>query len=133
MDLITADLERANSRVAEIERRNERLRAEIESVRSGSESAERVRTLESQISEQQSEATRLLRSLELQKEEAARKEDEWNRTRKDAAAESEKARAELAGLREKVQHFSDYDEIKRELEIMKVSLSDGSSVMAAHG
>lgn len=41
MDLLTADLERANSRVAEVERRNERLRAEIEAVRSGSESAER--------------------------------------------------------------------------------------------
>ena len=41
MDLITADLERANSRVAEVERRNEKLRAEIEAVRSGSESTER--------------------------------------------------------------------------------------------
>lgn len=128
MDLITADLERANSRVAEVERRNERLRAEIESVRSGSESAERVRTLESQISEQQSEATRLLRSLELQKEEAARKDEEWNRTRKDAEAESEKARAELDGLREKVQHLSDYDEIKRELEIMKYIEFAGSDI-----
>lgn len=41
MDLLTADLERANSRVAEVERRNEKLRAEIEAVRSGSESAEK--------------------------------------------------------------------------------------------
>lgn len=38
-DLITEDLERANSRVTEVERRNEKLRAEIEAVRSGSESA----------------------------------------------------------------------------------------------
>ena len=38
-DLVTADLERANRRVAEVERRNEGLRAEIEAVRSGSESA----------------------------------------------------------------------------------------------
>jgi len=40
-DLVTEDLERANSRVAEVERRNEKLRAEIEAVRSGSESAGR--------------------------------------------------------------------------------------------
>lgn len=40
-DLVAADLERANSRVAEVERRNETLRAEIEAVRSGAESAER--------------------------------------------------------------------------------------------
>lgn len=38
-DLITQDLERANSRVAEVQRRNEKLRAEIEAVRSGSEGA----------------------------------------------------------------------------------------------
>jgi len=40
-DLIAEDLERANARVAEVERRNEKLRAEIEAVRSGSESADR--------------------------------------------------------------------------------------------
>lgn len=40
-DLITQDLERANSRVAEVERRNEKLRAEIESVRSGNETTAR--------------------------------------------------------------------------------------------
>lgn len=40
-DQITEDLERANSRVHEVERRNEKLRAEIEAVRSGSESAGR--------------------------------------------------------------------------------------------
>lgn len=36
-DLMTEDLERANSRVAEVQRRNEKLRVEIEAVRSGSE------------------------------------------------------------------------------------------------
>jgi homeobox protein cut-like len=35
MDMLMSDLERANSRVATVERRNELLRAEIESVRGG--------------------------------------------------------------------------------------------------
>lgn len=35
MDMLMSDLERANSRVATVERRNELLRAEIESVRAG--------------------------------------------------------------------------------------------------
>jgi homeobox protein cut-like len=35
MDMMVADLERANSRVAAVERRNELLRAEIEGVRTG--------------------------------------------------------------------------------------------------
>ncbi len=37
LDIVVADLERANERVATVERRNEILRSEIESVRSGSE------------------------------------------------------------------------------------------------
>ena len=41
-DLVTQDLERANSRVAEVERRNEKLRSEVEAVRSGSESTARL-------------------------------------------------------------------------------------------
>lgn len=41
MDMLLADLERANSRVAAVERRNELLRAEIEGVRTGSGSDER--------------------------------------------------------------------------------------------
>lgn len=40
-DLVTQDLERANSRVAEVERRNEKLRSEIEAIKSGSESTAR--------------------------------------------------------------------------------------------
>lgn len=41
LDLVVADLNRANERVASIERRNELLRAEIETVRSGSQQAEK--------------------------------------------------------------------------------------------
>ncbi|KAI5890717.1 uncharacterized protein SCHCODRAFT_02352021 [Schizophyllum commune H4-8] len=41
MDMIVADLERANSRVATVERRNEILRADIEALRSGADSSDR--------------------------------------------------------------------------------------------
>lgn len=120
MDLLTADLERANSRVAEIERRNEKLRAEIELVRSGSESAEKVKSLEQQIADLQSEAERLLRSLDLQKEEAEKQKQLALKREQDLTKNSETSKAELDNLREKVQQYSDYDEVKRELEIMKV-------------
>lgn len=39
--MMVADLERANSRVATVERRNELLRAEIETMRAGSESSDK--------------------------------------------------------------------------------------------
>lgn len=120
-DLLTADLERANSRVAEVERRNEKLRAEIEGVRSGSESAEKVRSLENQVAELQSEASRLLRSLDFQKEEAAKRDEENQKRLAAVHASQSKAQGEVDGLRAKVRQLADYDEIKRELEIMKVS------------
>ena len=41
MDMMVADLERANSRVATVERRNELLRAEIEGAKTGSAGDER--------------------------------------------------------------------------------------------
>ncbi|KAI0093028.1 hypothetical protein BDY19DRAFT_921637 [Irpex rosettiformis] len=41
LDMMVADLERANSRVVTVERRNELLRAEIEAIKSGNESSDR--------------------------------------------------------------------------------------------
>lgn len=139
MDLLTADLERANSRVVEVERRNEKLRAEIEAVRSGSESTERyirfhtslnpdeltsictrIRALDSQVSDLQSEASRLLRSLDLQKEESQRLAQSATNKQEELEKNNKAWKAELESLRIKVKSYSDYDEIKRELEIMKV-------------
>ncbi|BGP17055.1 hypothetical protein JCM10213_000307 [Rhodosporidiobolus nylandii] len=118
-DQITEDLERANARVAEVERRNEKLRAEIEAVRSGSESTARVEALETQISDLQNEATRLLRALDTQKEAFERERDELAKRVEVLEKDQETKEREVEGLREKVKGYGDYDEIKRELEIMK--------------
>ncbi|BGO92237.1 Golgi membrane protein [Rhodotorula toruloides NP11] len=118
-DLVAQDLERANARVAEVERRNEKLRAEIEAVRSGTETASRVGVLEAQVSDLQTEATRLIRSLDSQKEafesERSDLQKKVGQLEKDQAAKAQ----EIETLGEKVKQFADYDEIKRELEIMK--------------
>jgi len=50
MDMVVADLERANTRAATVERRNELLRAEIESLKTGNNKSELVKDLESQCS-----------------------------------------------------------------------------------
>ncbi|KIL65945.1 hypothetical protein M378DRAFT_448054 [Amanita muscaria Koide BX008] len=67
MDMVVSDLERASSRVATVERRNELLRAEIEAIRSGNETSDRVRSLESQVLELEAEVERLSASLESHK------------------------------------------------------------------
>ncbi|OJT15752.1 Protein CASP [Trametes pubescens] len=119
LDMVVADLEHANSRVATVERRNELLRAEIEAMKTGHESAERIKEYESKVTELESETDRLSQALETQKHvaedariAAAKKVDELTK-------EIQKKSAEADQLRTKLKQYSDYDEIKRELEIMK--------------
>ncbi|KII92832.1 hypothetical protein PLICRDRAFT_172872 [Plicaturopsis crispa FD-325 SS-3] len=119
VDMIVADLERANSRVATVERRNEMLRAEIEAMRSGSENADRVKGLEAQISDLESETEQLSRSLEAQKHATSEVEAAAARKTEEVLKEVQKKASEVEQLKLRLKQYSDYDEIKRELEIMK--------------
>lgn len=121
LDLVVADLERANERVASVERRNEMLRSEIESVRSGSEQQGKVKALETQIEELEAEAGRMLTLLEEIKSAKTEIEIQARRQREEAKREIASLTSEFEACRAKLKQFSDYDEIKRELEIMKVS------------
>ncbi|CAE7146035.1 unnamed protein product [Rhizoctonia solani] len=121
MDLITADLERANSRVAAVERRNEILRAEIESLKTGSDSVQRTQTLEAQLAESDAETQRLRATFE----ELKKSTSETITTAEKRITELEKEAitrvAEIDNLRTRLKQYADYDEIKRELGIMKVT------------
>ncbi|WVQ84708.1 hypothetical protein IAT38_006864 [Cryptococcus sp. DSM 104549] len=119
LDMVAADLTRANERVATVERRNELLRSEIESVRSGSQQAEKVKALESQIAELEAEASRILRALDSVKEAKAESERLAKKHAEEAAREIASQGAEIESLKAKVKQYADYDEVKRELEIMK--------------
>ncbi|GAA5981296.1 hypothetical protein JCM5350_006091 [Sporobolomyces pararoseus] len=118
-DLVTQDLERANSRVAEVERRNEKLRSEIEAVRSGSESTARVAALESQITDLETEASRLIRSLDLQKEMLETERAESSKRIEALEKDQVEKDREIESCKERLKQFGDYDELRRELEIMK--------------
>lgn len=120
VDLVVADLSRANERVATVERRNELLRSEIESVRSGSGQADRVKKLESQISDLEAEASRLLRALDQSKDAMAESERQAKRRADESAKETSGLKSEVDSLKNRVKQYADYDEVKRELEIMKV-------------
>ncbi|WVW86102.1 hypothetical protein I302_108141 [Kwoniella bestiolae CBS 10118] len=119
LDMVAADLSRANERVATVERRNELLRSEIESVRSGSQQAEKVKALESQIEEHEAEASRLLRALDQIKEQKSESEKAAKKKEDELAKEVASQGTEIQNLKNKVKQYGDYDEIKRELGIMK--------------
>lgn len=114
-DMIMVDLERANSRVVTVEQRNEALRGEIEALRTGSESSERVRSLTTRLSELESERTRLESAVDVARSAAARSEEQIS----EKAREADSARAEVDALKIKLKTYADYDEVKRELEILK--------------
>lgn len=82
----------------------------------------RVKAQEDQIAELEAEASRLLRALDQAKEGRAEAERAEKRRAEEAARELANQTAEIENLRSKAKQYSDYDEIKRELEIMKVSL-----------
>jgi len=102
----------------------------------------RVKSLENQVAELEAESARLLHNLETQKQATSAAEHAISKKveefAKDLAAKVGhlyeifvmfnlllmnigSQRSEVAALRNKVQQYGDYDEIKRELEIMKVS------------
>ncbi|KAI0082064.1 hypothetical protein K474DRAFT_1655999 [Panus rudis PR-1116 ss-1] len=119
LDMVVADLERANSRVATVERRNELLRAEIEAIKSGSESSDRVKGLEAKVTELEAETDRLSQALDAQKAAAEQAQSQASKQLEESSRELQRRAAEIEQLRQKLKQFSDYDEIKRELEIMK--------------
>jgi homeobox protein cut-like len=117
--MIVADLERANSRVATVERRNELLRAEIEAMRSGNDTSDRVKELLAQVSQLETESERLSRALETQKLNASEAEIAASKNIEGLSKEIQKKTSEIEQLKLRIKQYGDYDEIKRELEIMK--------------
>ncbi|KAJ6594099.1 CASP C terminal-domain-containing protein [Mycena capillaripes] len=119
VDMIVADLERANSRVVTVERRNEILRAEIEAMRTGTENSDRVKSLESQVAELEAESERLSRVLEAQKQAASDTELTGQKKMEELSRDIKTKSTEIDQLKQRLKQYGDYDEIKRELEIMK--------------
>jgi len=85
-----------------------------------------VTVLESQISDLQTEASRLIRLLDEQKDLADKERKEGGRKVDELTKEKTAKAKEVDDLKERVKQFADYDEVKRELEIMKVSFSCGA-------
>jgi homeobox protein cut-like len=122
MDIVVADLHQSNLRIAEVERRNGELRAEIAALQSGkgTSAEERADKLEMNFRALELEYDMLAHKMEqLQNERQAEKElgdKKIKGLEKDIARRLEEA----DGLKMKLRSLNDYDEIKRELEILKV-------------
>ncbi|PSN75007.1 Golgi membrane protein-like protein [Corynespora cassiicola Philippines] len=119
LEIVSSELERTSHRLAEVEARNEQLRLEL--AQSASAQATQHVPVEDDPAflRLQSENSSLLRKLE-----NARFEKDSERTRLETETRSlereiKSLKSEKDALREKVQKWSDYDNVKQELEVLK--------------
>ena len=122
LEIVNSELERTSHRLAEVEARNEQLRLEL--AQSSSQSIQRPAVEDDPaFSRLQSENTALLRKLDAAKLER----DTETRIRDGRLRAVEKdihvLQREREDLRKRIQQWSDYPEIKRELEVFKVELA----------
>ena len=121
LELITSELDRANNRLAEVEGRNEHLRLEL--AQSASQARKTVVVEdEPEYMYLQSENSALLRKLETAKFD---KESEERRLRFEMHGlerELSSVKADCGLMKERMKKISDYDEVKKELEVLRVRL-----------
>jgi homeobox protein cut-like len=120
LEMVTADLERTSARLAEVEVRNEQMRIELAQAVSQKPQQPAV-ALEDDpaFMRLRSENSSLLRKLDAARiERDAKKRDLDNKLRT-LEREIQGLKDERDALRAKVQKWSDYDEVKQELEVLK--------------
>ncbi|KAI8319684.1 hypothetical protein GQ54DRAFT_249495, partial [Martensiomyces pterosporus] len=126
-DILQSDLDHANGRLADLQAQNARLRAELSSITGGTASgadgkggvAETLAEYRRRVRDLEEETERLFANLEKSDAELRHQESklraEMAGVEREAAAKDEEVRR----LREELGRRRDYDEVKRDLEIMK--------------
>lgn len=128
LEIVSRDLERTNLRLAEVESRNEQLRLELAHATAPSSDGTQA-TKESQQADDedddpqmlrlQNENWALMKKLDLAKEQVEDDKREWDRKIKILERSLEEVKADKIVLKAKVDRWGDYEEVKRELEILK--------------
>ncbi|MCJ1310322.1 hypothetical protein MMC25_003985 [Agyrium rufum] len=125
LEIISSELERTNQRLAEVEGRNEQLRIELAHT-SSAKQQDNSGIEDPNTSRLRSENSSLLRKLDamrIEKDSDARKREERLRS---LEKETQKLHDDRSELRERLQKWRDYPELKRELEVFKaVEFSTG--------
>lgn len=118
VDMLTGEFEKTSARLAEMEARNEQLRIELArtasqhtSNRAAEDDAEHLRL--------QSENSSLLRKIETARFDKDTEKRRFHDKLRQVERQRSQLSAEVTELSTKVQKWSDYDEIKRELDVLR--------------
>ncbi|KAL9549352.1 hypothetical protein PS6_006134 [Mucor atramentarius] len=123
LDMVTMDLERANGRIIQLEKKNDDLKEEMAKLRESKDTNEGNRN---ETAQQDAEVTKLIKDVETYKDMFQKTETRLSKKIKELTTEKKTLTEERENLKKKMKHFEDYDEIKRELQIMKyVEFSTG--------
>lgn len=120
LEMVNSDLERTSMRLAEVEARNEQLRLELAQAKSHA-SSQSATSLEDEpdymrVRSENSSLIRKLDALRIEKENVKRDLDTKMRN---LEREAGLLKEERDAVKAKVQKWSDYDDIKQELEVLK--------------
>lgn len=123
LELVSAELEKTSLRLAEVEARNEQLRLELAQAVSHSQ-AEQAASVEDDPAylRLQSENSSLLRKLDAARFDRESERHSWESKYSQAERQIKSATAEKEELRSRLEKVADYEDIRRELEMIKVSI-----------
>ncbi|KAF9890366.1 hypothetical protein FE257_006033 [Aspergillus nanangensis] len=120
LELVSAELEKTSLRLAEVEARNEQMRLELAQAVSHSQS-EQTRSVEDDPGylRLQSENSSLLRKLDASRFDRDSERHKWESKISQSDRQATKITAERDELRSKLEKLTDYEDIRRELEMIK--------------
>ncbi|KJK61134.1 CASP C terminal [Aspergillus parasiticus SU-1] len=120
LELVSADLEKTSIRLAEVEARNEQLRLELAQVVSHSQ-PEQTTSVEEDPAylRLQSENSSLLRKLDAARFDRESERHSWEAKISQSERHGAKVAAERDELRTRLEKVADYEDIRRELEMIK--------------
>ncbi|KAL2006604.1 hypothetical protein VTN00DRAFT_9272 [Thermoascus crustaceus] len=120
LELVASDLEKTTLRLAEVEARNEQLRLELAQAVSHSQGEQKTSVEDDPAYLRlQSENSSLLRKLDAARFDRESERHSWEGKLRQSERLSEKITAERDELRAKLEKCADYDDIRRELEVIK--------------
>jgi homeobox protein cut-like len=121
LELVSADLEKTTLRLAEVEARNEQLRLELAQAVSHSQSTQATSVEDDPAYLRlQSENSSLLRKLDAARFDRESERHAWESKLSQLERQSSKVAAEKDELRSRLEKTADYEDIRRELEMIKV-------------
>ncbi|EXJ66242.1 homeobox protein cut-like protein [Cladophialophora psammophila CBS 110553] len=125
LEMMTNELEKTTARLAEIEARNEQLRVDL--ARTTSQSTENHNIEEDpSFLRLQSENSSLLRKIESARFERETEKRDWDNKLRQADRQRSQLASENEELRTKVSKWSDYEDLRRELDTLRsIELSIG--------